>query len=54
MEELLKGRHCEQKIVVLWVRWYLSYKLGAWDLVAMMAELSIELATRLSCGGVQH
>jgi hypothetical protein len=29
IEELFKGRHFDQEIVVLCVRWYLSYKDGA-------------------------
>jgi hypothetical protein len=37
VEELFKGRHFDQEIVVLNVRWYLSYKLSYRDLVAMMA-----------------
>jgi hypothetical protein len=28
VEELFKGRHFDQEIVVLCVRWYLSYKLS--------------------------
>jgi hypothetical protein len=38
LEELFKGRHFGQEIVVLCVRWYLSFKLSYRDLVAMMAE----------------
>ena len=38
VEELFKGRHFNQEIVVLCVRWYLSFKLSFRDLVAMMAE----------------
>jgi len=44
IEELFKGRHFDQEIVVLCVRWYLSYKLSYRDLVAMMAERGVELA----------
>jgi hypothetical protein len=43
IEELFKGRHFDQEIVVLCVRWYLSYKLSSRDLVAMMDERGIGL-----------
>jgi hypothetical protein len=49
LEELFKGRHFDQEIVVLCVRWYLSFKLSYRDLVAMMAERGIDLAQ--SCAG---
>jgi transposase-like protein len=32
LEELFKGRHFDQEIVVLCVRWYLSFKLSYRDL----------------------
>ena len=44
LEELFKGRHFDQEIVVLCVRWYLSFKLSYRDLAAMMAERGIDLA----------
>jgi len=44
VEELFKGRHFDQEIVVLCVRWYLGYKLSYRDLVAMMGERGIDLA----------
>ena len=37
LEELFKGRHFDQEIVVQCVSWYLSFKLSYRDLVAMMA-----------------
>src|SRR5512133_1804066 len=43
-EELFKGRHFDREIVVLCVRWYLSFKLSYRDLVARMAERGIGLA----------
>ena len=43
VEELFKGRHFDQEIVALCVRWSLSYKLSSRDLVAMMAEQGIGL-----------
>src|SRR5947208_3199975 len=53
-EELFKGRHFDQEIVVLCVRWYLSFKLSYRDLVAMMAERGIELAHTTILRWVQH
>jgi len=42
--ELFKGRHFDQQVIILCVRWYLSYKLSSRDLVDMMGERGIELA----------
>jgi len=39
-----KGRHFEQEIIILCVRWYLRYKLSYRDLVEMMAERSLSVA----------
>jgi transposase-like protein len=39
-----KGRHFEQEIIVLCVRWYLRYKLSYRDLVEMMAERGLSIA----------
>jgi len=33
--DLFKGRHFEQEIIILCVRWYLRYKLSYRDLVEM-------------------
>jgi transposase-like protein len=54
VEELFKGRHFDEEIVVLCVRWYLSYKLSYRDLVAMMAERGIGLAHTTILRWVQH
>ena len=54
VEELFKGRHFDQEIVVLCVRWYLSFKLSYRDLVAMMSERSIDLAHTTILRWVQH
>ena len=43
-EELFKGRHFDKEVVVLCVRWHLSFKLSFRDLVAMMGERGIGLA----------
>jgi transposase-like protein len=54
IEELFKGRHFDQEIVVLCIRWYLSFKLSYRDLVAMMGERGIELAHTTILRWVQH
>ena len=41
VEELFKERHFDQEIVVLCVRWYLSFKLSFRNLVAMIGERGI-------------
>jgi transposase-like protein len=42
-QDLFKGRHFDQEIIVLCVRWYLAFKLSSRDLVQMMAERGIAL-----------
>ena len=42
--ELFKGRQFDQEVIVLCVRWYLSFKLSSRDLVEMMSQRSIVLA----------
>ena len=42
VEELFAGRHFDAEIVVLCVRWYLSFKLSYRDLVSMMSEESMK------------
>ncbi len=42
--DLFKGRHFEQEIILLCVRWYLRYKLAYRDLVEMMAERGLPIA----------
>src|SRR5712675_1672405 len=42
-QELFKGRHFDQEIIVLCVGWYLTFKLSSRDLVQMMAERGITL-----------
>ena len=54
VEELFQGRHFNQEIVVLCVRWYLSLKLSFRDLVAMMAERGIGMAHTTILRWVQH
>ena len=54
LEELFNGRHFDREIIVLCVRWYLSFKLSYRDLVAMMAERGIGLAHTTVLRWVQH
>jgi transposase-like protein len=54
VEERFKGRHFDREIVVLCVRWYLSYKLSYRDLVTMMSERGIGLAHTTILRRVQH
>src|SRR3954447_25016923 len=42
--DLFKGRQFDREVIILCVRWYLSYKLSARDLVEIMGERSVELS----------
>ena len=44
MDGLFNGRHFDQEIIVLCVRWYLRYKLSFRDLAEMMAERGLSPA----------
>jgi transposase-like protein len=44
IDELFKGRHFDQEIIIVCVRWYLRFKLSFRDLVEMMAERGVALA----------
>ena len=44
IDDLFKGRHFDQEIISLCVRWYLRFKLSFRDLVEMIAERGISLA----------
>jgi hypothetical protein len=41
--DLFKGRHFDQEIIVLCVRWYLRYKPSARDLVQMIYQVGLYL-----------
>jgi transposase-like protein len=41
---MFRGRHFDQEIILLCVRWYVTYKLSYRDLAAMMLERGISLA----------
>ena len=44
LNSLFKYRHFDREIIILCVRWYVSYKLSYRDLVEIMAERRVELA----------
>ena len=54
IEELFKGRHFDREIVILCVRWYLSFKLSYRDLVTMMGERGLAMAHTTILRWVQH
>jgi transposase-like protein len=54
VEELFRGRHFDQGIVILCVRWYLRFELSYRDLVAMMGERGIEIAHTTILRWVQY
>ena len=54
VDELFAGRHFDAEIVVLYVRWYLSFKLNYRDLVSMMSERGIRVAHTTILRWVQH
>lgn len=41
---LFRGRHFDRNIIVLCVRWYITYKLSYRDLVEMMAERGVNVS----------
>ena len=45
LKELFVGRHFDREVILLCVRWYLRFKLSLRDLVEMMAERGLSLAT---------
>ncbi len=51
---MFAGRHFDKEIVVLCVRWYLSFKLSYRDWVSMMSERGISLAHTTILRWVQH
>jgi len=54
LDTLFKYRHFDRQIIVLDVRWYVSYKLSYRDLVEMMAERGVELSHTTVLRWVQH
>jgi transposase-like protein len=54
IDELFKGRHFDQEIIIICVRWYLRFKLSFRDLVEMMAERGVALAHTTTMRWVQR
>ncbi len=44
VDDVFKGRHFDREVIILWVRWYVRYKLSYRDLVEVMAERGLSLA----------
>jgi putative transposase len=51
---LFRGRHFDSAIIILCVRWYITYKLNYRDLRSMMAERGVDLAHTTILRWVQH
>src|SRR5215217_5643768 len=51
---LFKRRHFDSSIIILCVRWYITYKLSYRDLRHMMAERGLDLAHTTILRWVQH
>src|SRR5918999_40626 len=41
---LFRGRHFNHAVIILCVRWYITYKLSYRDLVGMMAERGVDVS----------
>src|SRR6202043_1326751 len=46
-QDLFKGRHFDQEIIILCVRWYITFKLSFRDLVQMMRNVASLCPIRL-------
>jgi transposase-like protein len=51
---LFRGRHFERTIIILCVRWYITYKLSYRDLVGMMAERGVAVSHTTILGWVHR
>jgi transposase-like protein len=51
---LFHGRHFDHSIIILCVRWHLTYKLSYRDLVKMMAERGVDVSHTTILRWVQH
>jgi transposase-like protein len=54
MDNLFRGRYFHREIIILYVCWYLRFKLSFSDLVEMMAERGIEPAHRTIMRRIQR
>jgi len=44
LDTLFDGRHFDGEVILLYVRWYLRYKLSVRDVVERMTERGLSLA----------
>lgn len=51
---LFKGRHFDRTIIILCIRWYITYKLSYRDLVELMAERGVDVSHTTILRWVQH
>lgn len=51
---LFHGRHFDRSIIILCVRWYITYKLSYRDLVEMVAERGVKVSHTTLLRWVQH
>jgi len=51
---LFRGRHFDRTVILLCVRWYITYKLSYRDLVEMMAERGVAVSHTTILRWVQH
>jgi len=51
---LFHGRHFDRSIIILCVRWYITYKLSYRDLVELMAERGVDVSHTTILRWVQH
>ena len=51
---LFRGRHFDRTVIILCVRWYITYKLSYRDLVDMMAERGVDVSHTTILRWVQH
>jgi transposase-like protein len=51
---LFQGRHFDRTVIILCVRWYITYKLSYRDLVEMMAERGVAVSHTTILRWVQH
>src|SRR3954470_10537094 len=51
---LFHGRHFHRTIIILCVRWYITYKLSYRDLIEMMAERGVDVSHTTILRWVQH
>jgi transposase-like protein len=51
---LFRGRHFDRSIIILCVRWYITYKLSSRDLVEMMIERGVDVSHTTILRWVRH